>query len=237
MTILALIATLLLEQVRPLGDRASLARLLGAALDFLERNLNAGSRHHGVAAWCLAVIPAVALTLAIYYALYHVHAALAWAWNVAILYLTMGFRQFSHHFTDIHKALRDNDLAHARALIGEWRGRPAEDLNSVEVARLAIEEAFAASHRHVFAVLFWFAFLPGPAGALEVAVEARRAGVPYAWRACNAISWPIMQKNYWLKRGVLAWRLKRDLNGAAAMHYATENERDETAWLKLKSPI
>lgn len=68
------------------------------------------------------------------------------------------------------------------------------------------------------------------------AVEARRAGVPYVWRACNAISWPIMQKSYWLKRGVLAWRLKHDLDQAAAMHYATANERDESAWLKLKSP-
>ena len=202
MTILALIATLLLEQVRPLGDRASLARPLGAALDFLERNLNAGSRHHGVAAWCLAVIPAVALTLAIYFALYHVHAALAWAWNVAILYLTMGFRQFSHHFTDIHKALRDNNLAHARALIREWRGRPAEDLNSIEVARLAIEEAFAASHRHVFAVLFWFAFLPGPAGAVlyRLALALREKWGPriapadggfglFALSAFRAIDW------------------------------------------------
>ena len=66
------------------------------------------------------------------------------------------------------------------------------------------------------------------------AVEARKAGVPYVWRACNAISRPIMEKNYWLKRGVLAWRLKRDLNGAAAMHYATANERNESAWLNLK---
>jgi glycosyltransferase involved in cell wall biosynthesis len=68
------------------------------------------------------------------------------------------------------------------------------------------------------------------------AVEARKVGVPYIWRACNAISRPIMQKSYWLKRAVLAWRLKRDLNGAAAMHYATANERDESAWLNLKPP-
>lgn len=66
------------------------------------------------------------------------------------------------------------------------------------------------------------------------AVEARKAGVPYVWRACNAISRPIMQKSYWLKRGVLAWRLKRDLNNSAAMHYATANERDESGWLGLK---
>ncbi len=68
------------------------------------------------------------------------------------------------------------------------------------------------------------------------AVEARRAGKPYVWRACNAISWPIMQKSYWFKRGVLAWRLKKDLNLATAMHYTTRTEADESAWLGLKSP-
>ena len=68
------------------------------------------------------------------------------------------------------------------------------------------------------------------------AVECRRAGVPYAWHACNAISWPIMQKSYWSKRAVLAWRVKRDLNHAGAIHYATANERDESEWLGLRSP-
>lgn len=166
MTVLALIAALLLEQLRPLDDRVALSRPLDAALAFLEHNLNAGTRHHGTAAWFAAVAPALVATLAVYYALYHVHVVLAWAWNVAILYLTMGFRQFSHHFTDIHKALQAGDLTGARRLTREWRGRPADDLNSVEIARVAIEEAFTASHRHVFAVLFWFAVLPGPAGAV-----------------------------------------------------------------------
>jgi glycosyltransferase involved in cell wall biosynthesis len=68
------------------------------------------------------------------------------------------------------------------------------------------------------------------------AVESRRAGKPYVWRACNAISWPIMQKSYWFKRAVLAWRLKKDLNGAAAMHYTTQTEADESKWLGLSSP-
>ena len=166
MTVLALIAALLLEQVRPLDDRAPLARPLNAALGFLERHLDTGQRQHGQIAWLLAMVPAIALTLAIYFALYQVHVSLAWAWNVVVLYLTMGFRQFSHHFTDIHRALIDGDLPRARKLTRDWRGRPADDFNSVEVARVAIEEAFSASHRHVFGVLFWFVILPGPAGAV-----------------------------------------------------------------------
>jgi len=166
MTVLALIAALILEQIRPLDDRASLSRPLAGILDFIEHNLNAGAHHHGMAAWLITVLPTLVASVVIYYLLYQVHGVLAWAWNIAVLYLTMGFRQFSHHFTDIHKALDDGDLARARLLTREWRGRPADDLNSTEVARVAIEEAFVASHRHVFGVLFWFAFLPGPSGAV-----------------------------------------------------------------------
>jgi cobalamin biosynthesis protein CobD/CbiB len=166
MTVLALIAALILEQIRPLNDRAALSRPLAASLDFIEHNLNAGAHHHGTAAWLLTVLPLLALSTAIYYLLYQVNGVLAWAWNVALLYLSMGFRQFSHHFTDIHKALDAGDLPRARLLTREWRGRPADELNTTEVARVAIEEAFVAAHHHVFGVLFWYAFLPGPAGAV-----------------------------------------------------------------------
>jgi cobalamin biosynthesis protein CobD/CbiB len=166
MTVLALIAALILEQIRPLNDRAALSRPLAATLDFIEHNLNAGAHHHGAAAWLITVLPLLAASVAIYYALYQVSGILAWVWNVAVLYLTMGFRQFSHHFTDIHKALNQGDLPRARMLTREWRGRPADDLNTTEVARVAIEEAFVSAHHHVFGVLFWYAFLPGPAGAV-----------------------------------------------------------------------
>lgn len=166
MTVLALIAALVLEQIRPLNDRATLSRPINGCLDFIEHNLNAGAHHHGAAAWCITVLPAVILSVVVYYLLYEVSAALAWVWNVAVLYLTMGFRQFSHHFTDIHRALNEGDLPRARLLTRAWRHRPADELNTTEVARVAIEEAFIAAHHYVFGVLFWYAFLPGPAGAI-----------------------------------------------------------------------
>lgn len=166
MNFLALLAALLLEQVRPLQDRGQLGRSLDVMLDIVERHFNAGERHHGLTAWLVTVLPVIALSLLVYYLSYQVSAILALAWNVAILYLTMGFRQFSHHFTDIHRALAAGDVEQARRLIGAWSGRTTDTLNSSEIARLAIEEALTASHHHVFAVLFWFVLLPGPAGAL-----------------------------------------------------------------------
>jgi len=99
------------------------------------------------------------------------HPVFAWAFNVLVLYLTMGFRQFSHYFTDIHQALRDDKPGEARGLLTRWRGIPSHELNEEEIARVAIEEALIASHRNVFGVIVWFVLfsavgLGGAAGAL-----------------------------------------------------------------------
>jgi adenosylcobinamide-phosphate synthase len=103
--------------------------------------------------------------------LYRAHPVFAFAFNVLVLYLTMGFRQFSHYFTDIHQALRDGELDKARSLLAEWRGEHAHELNAEEIARVTIEQALLSSHRNVFGVIVWFVLfsvlgLGGAAGAL-----------------------------------------------------------------------
>jgi cobalamin biosynthesis protein CobD/CbiB len=172
MSLLSLIAVFLIEQLQPLNYRRVVAEPLGTWADFIESRFNAGARRHGVLAWCLAALPPVLLLAALYAFLYSLSPVLAWVLNVGVLYLTMGFRQFSHHYTEIQLALRLGDLPRARALLGEWLGRSTADLGTEDVARLAIEEALAASHRHVFAVLLWFVLLPGPTGALLYRIAA-----------------------------------------------------------------
>jgi len=164
MTLISIILSLLLEQVRPMAVGRVDAWLNGWA-QFLENRLNAGERSHGVAAWTLGVAVPALLVLALYLFLLANNMVAAVLFNIALLYLTTGFRQFSHYFTDIQMALRMGELDRARQLLGEWRGASAEHLNSGEIARLAIEESLLASHRHVFAPLFWFVIL-GPAGAV-----------------------------------------------------------------------
>lgn len=166
MSLLSLIAALLIEQVRPLPESVWAGGLMSRYIAFIERHFNAGERRHGVIAWCLAVLPPVVLAAVLYYLCYMVSPLLALVFNVAVLYLTMGFRQVSHYFSDIYLALRGGDVNTARALIAKWRGRASDDLSSSEVARLAIEEGLVASHRHVFGVVLWFLLLPGPSGAL-----------------------------------------------------------------------
>src|SRR5207237_8352530 len=94
------------------------------------------------------------------------HSFLALAFNIAALYVTLGFRQFSHNFTDLQLAVKSGDIERARALLEQWRGASGVVRTREEVIRLAIEEALIASHRHVFGVLFWYLLLPGPSGAV-----------------------------------------------------------------------
>jgi cobalamin biosynthesis protein CobD/CbiB len=166
MSLFSLIAVFLIEQFKPLDYRRIVAEPLGLWAAFVESRFNAGARQHGVLAWCLAVALPVVLLGLVFLALHSLNPLLGWVLNVGVLYLTMGFRQFSHHYTEIQLALRLGDLDRARQLLAEWQGRSTHGMSAQEVARLSIEGALGASHRHVFAVLLWFVLLPGPCGAL-----------------------------------------------------------------------
>jgi cobalamin biosynthesis protein CobD/CbiB len=166
MNLLALIAVFFIEQYQPLAYRRVVGEPLQQWADFMAQRFNAGQRSHGVAAWLLAVLlPVLALAL-VYFALATVSSLLAFALTVGVLYLGMGFRQFSHHFSEIQLALRLGDIERARQALAEWQGRGRQTLGAGEIAAEAIETALLAAHRHVFAVMLWFVLLPGPCGVL-----------------------------------------------------------------------
>ncbi len=166
MTLLSLIFALALEQLRPLGNRNRVWLLFTRYANYLERNLNAGSWRHGLLAWFVAILPPVLVGLGIYYALSAVSPILALAWNVLVLYLTMGFRHFSSAFSEISLALSEGRDFDARTLLRQWTGQATSELSVNEIARLSIEQGVVDSYRHVFGTMFWFVLLPGPAGAL-----------------------------------------------------------------------
>jgi adenosylcobinamide-phosphate synthase len=91
-------------------------------------------------------------------------------WSVVVLYATLGFRQFSHHFTAIRDALEAGDEMRARQLLALWQRVDASELPRSEIVRHVIEYSVLAAHRHVFGVLAWFSVLAafgfGPAGAV-----------------------------------------------------------------------
>lgn len=166
MTLISLILALALEQWRPLSDRRAIYAPLAGYAAWLEQKFNAGERHHGMIAWLLAVLPLLLAAWLIYEGLAQLHPLPALAFNVGVLYVTMGFRQESHYFTDIHQALRDGEVERARSLLASWRGHACDGLSVSEIVKLTIETALATSHRHVFGVMFWFVILPGPVGAV-----------------------------------------------------------------------
>jgi len=166
MSLIALVAALLIEQWRPLADRRYLYTQGERYANFLETQFNAEEAEHGAVAWLLAVLPAVLGAWLVYELAYRISPVLALLFNIAALYVTMGFRQRSHYFTAIHLALKNDEVARARQVLGAWRDMNCEDLDREAVTRLAIEEALMASHRYVFGVAFWFMILPGPTGAI-----------------------------------------------------------------------
>lgn len=166
MNFLAILAALGLEQWRAFRWRGGLERGFVRYARMLERALNGGSRRHGAIAAGAALAPPVLVAAAAYWLLAAADPLLGFAWNVAILYLLMGFRRFSHAFTAIAAALKDGDIGQARRALAHWRGASAAELGSEEVARLAIERGLLDAYRQVFATLFWFTILPGPAGAV-----------------------------------------------------------------------
>src|SRR6266705_975722 len=201
MSVVAIIAALLLEQWRPLAERKSVAAGLGSLAAGLEQSFNGGERRHGAVAWLVATLPAVAGAIALHALLYAANPLLAIAFNVAALYLTLGFRQFSHHFTVIQLALKSDDIERACAELDAWRGASGVVRSREELIRLSIEAALLASHRHVFGVLLWFVLLPGPSGAilyrLAAYLAARWEGLGrfgrFAQQAFYVLDWPAVR--------------------------------------------
>jgi adenosylcobinamide-phosphate synthase len=171
MNLLALLAALMLERLRPPQMRPSISRLIKEYTNYLQYHLNAGERRHGKIAWLLAVLPAVLGAVIIFKLAYYVHPVLGWTFNVLALYFTISFRPLVHHFTAIYRALLADRLDHARGMLSTWCGRETQHMNAREVARAAIEQVLLASYHQGFGVVLWFALcsligLGGASGAL-----------------------------------------------------------------------
>lgn len=170
MSFFAVLFALLLEQARPLSRDNWVHAACRGWTRWGYNSLDAGKPRHGWITWSFAVVLPSLFTVAVHWLFWQVNIFLAFAWSVAVLYVTLGFRQFSHFFTDIRYALDDGDEATARLLLAQWRQVDASELPRSEIVRHVIEYSVLAAHRHVFGVLIWFAVLAalglGPAGAV-----------------------------------------------------------------------
>jgi adenosylcobinamide-phosphate synthase len=192
MSFFAVLFALLIEQVKPLPRSNWVFGELVAWMRWTGLNFNAGRENHAWVVWGVTVLLPATVAGGVYVVIAHYSLLLALAWNVVVLYLTLGFRQFSHYYTDIRDALDAGDEAMARQRLAEWRHLDASELPRTELLRHVIEHSLLAAHRYVFGVFFWFVLLSafglGPAGAVLYrmaefasrywAYKSRTVGVP-----------------------------------------------------------
>jgi adenosylcobinamide-phosphate synthase len=164
-TFLAFFCAMWLEHYRPLVRPLPPYQWYDRFIGLVERNVNAGEHKHGMLGWLFAVGP-LALAAWLLHALLGalgggLGSLLAWAFSVAVLYLTLGFKYYSNHVGSIARALREDDLPRARATLAQWRDKPAEAWTAADIARLTVEKTFESAHRQMFAPVFWFVLLSG----------------------------------------------------------------------------
>ncbi|MEY8876958.1 MAG: CobD/CbiB family protein [Leptothrix sp. (in: b-proteobacteria)] len=170
MSFLAVLLALVIEQLRPLPQGNPIHEALIAWARWTGVNFDAGRERHAWVVWSVTLgVPAL-LVVAVHLLLHPYSLVLSLAWDLIVLYLSLGFRQFSHYFTDIRDALEQGHEELARQLLREWRHLDASELPRTELLRHVIEHALLAAHRHVFGVFFWFvlgsALGLGPVGAV-----------------------------------------------------------------------
>jgi adenosylcobinamide-phosphate synthase len=172
MTFFSILCALLIEQLKPLrADNQIYAEIKRLAMR-IEAWFNAGQVSHGRLGWFAMMGSLMVPTAAIYFVLmYYGWVFAAFAWNILIVYLTLGFRHYSHYFTSIQFALNAGDEATARTLLAEWARIDTVGMDGTEIARLAVEKSLITTHRNVFGVFFWFLMPLGPACAVMYRVS------------------------------------------------------------------
>jgi adenosylcobinamide-phosphate synthase len=171
MSFLSLFFAFLIEQARPLAPSNWVHRTLRAWVSWVSQSLDAGQSRLAWITWTLAVGGPTALAVIVHWVLMLVLGwPVAMLWGIAVLYAALGFRQFSHYFTDIRDALDAGDERLARELLAEWQHVSVGQMPRSELLRHVIEHSVLSAHRHVFGVLAWFSVLAalgfGPAGAV-----------------------------------------------------------------------
>ncbi len=168
MIFFSVLLALIAEQMRALPLNNRVVRLLQRQITAVERlfiaqpsayllstNNMAVPRWRSMLAWCAVVLPWTVGVGFVYVLLHRVHFIFAYAWSAAVVYFTLGFKQFSAPFTAIHLALRQDDLPQARTLLREWIGLDTTDMSLEEVLRHTMANGMLAVQRRVFGVLFW----------------------------------------------------------------------------------
>ena len=153
MTALTAISAVLLDlwlgEPRRWHSLVGFGRLAGR----LEARLNAAAasdayrRAGGALAWCLLVLPPVALVAL---------AGPAWWLDIVALYWALGANSLARHAAAVSRALATATLAEARRAVGLIVSRDTGQLDAGGVRKAAVETVLENGSDAVLAPLFWF---------------------------------------------------------------------------------
>jgi len=167
MTFISILCALVIEQFRPLRVENTVNVALTAFAEQVEGWFNDGQKENGRLAWLVMMLCLLVPTIIVTWLVAKLGPLAELLWSVLVLYLTLGFRHYSHYFTSIQLALNAGDHDTARVLLAEWTKQDTVAMEVSEISRIAVEQALVTSHRHVFGVFFWFAIpVLGPIGAV-----------------------------------------------------------------------
>ncbi|MDP9107835.1 MAG: CobD/CbiB family protein [Pseudomonadota bacterium] len=166
MTFLSILCALLIEQLKPLRADNPIYGSIKALAARMELWFNAGHAEHGTLGWFMVIGTLMVPTALVYWLALRISPFAALAWNILIVYLTLGFRHYSHYYSSIQLALSSGDEVAARALLAEWIKQDTSGIEVAEISRIAVEKALVTTHRNVFGVFFWFLLPVGPACAV-----------------------------------------------------------------------
>lgn len=171
MSFISVLLALLLEQAKPLARGNPVHLLVQSWVGWCSRNLDGGK---GSTNWLTL---GVALFIPTFLTMIGFQMAgslggwfLMLVWSVAVLYLCLGFRQFSFHFSQIREAMMLGKLDEAWQKFARWQRLDDKPTSEQDLVGKLIEASTLAAHRHVFGVLTWFAIGAalglGPSGAV-----------------------------------------------------------------------
>lgn len=122
----------------------------------LERRLHADSRARGGLAVALLLTPFTLLALLID------ALPLGSVFDVAVLYVAIGWKSLGEHARTVRDALLRDDLPMARQRVGFMVSRDTEPLDAEGVARATVESVLENGNDAIFGAIFWFVLAGAP---------------------------------------------------------------------------
>ena len=179
---LAALAAVLLDRL--LGEAKRWHPLVGFGnvASAIERQLNRRTRLGGIAAWALAVLPFVALAVAL-------RPLAPFVVDVALLYFALGAQSLAEHAEAVARPLREGRLDEARQRVGWMVSRETSALDDSGVAKAGVESVLENGNDAIFGALFWFALLGGPGALLFRLANTLDAMWGYRTERYNHFGW------------------------------------------------